>query len=1314
MAAAVRRSARHAAPAVSEDAVSARSDDDAENLRDASNAAARDDSPATAPDPAPPRKSILKSSAPRGPADLGEPHAHEEDAFDGLFGALLEKTVSVSVVVADWRARHASDQTRAMAELYTLVARAGGCATTIRGDDLDASSADDIQSAVLAEMTAGNLYAEDPMSPGSGSGASKAKFRAFKANYLEFWDKLLRDSSDADDLFDAREEEEGAAERKKRGRGGDESPGAASSSLFDALSDLVALFSSVRARSVRVAATEAGLQLVTSLVRVARAKADARDLAQRQLDAESRKSRPNASMTRRLRESLAVTQAKIHASETMIKGSFGKIFTHRFRDVDPAIRISCMRSIGRWMLEHPLFFLSDYYLKYLGWSLNDKDALVRLAVLEALRELYGASSENLALMDTFNARFTTRVREMIDDVDPRCAAAATRALATLHAAGVLPREHVEPVLALLLDADASIRAAAAEVVPLLIEPDDAEEGDEEDEETAADEIGTSALRRPKKTRRGEKKRGSNSRGDDGTRADPRATLLALVDVIWKLGGTRARVAAAVDALWDVYSDVFTDWTLIFDALLADEEGGEAKKATARRQKQKRNPPKKAAAANERERDDAGLSAPRAALLANVLSCAARKARGDHLLRPEGHAAGVSRPLTKAQRDRGERQREAFTQAATRLLPTALARWRADEAVAAPLAETAAHLKLEHYALKRQEPEFEKLADALAELFRAHATRRVADACAAAFLHAVEEGNAGVRAFARDAADACFEKTVERARETIASAKDAKREEDDEKGAAANARALVELARLNALLSVLPPPAEKKTTETERARSRALSGSSVFDDLVSVVVAAANGASPLDPEPTALAVRAASLLIAQDMHDVVDRPADAAELATGKLDAVADAHVATRDAFVASVVTLAAVATEEEEEPEEETADPENDDAAKVLRKRSRVLPKAAVAAFADLTLWYQYPAALARAAELELAEAREQTAASSGDASRSRLDELERRGARLVALASKLDLVPDEASFRVVWDACNHLLDVPEGNVLDDDTVAEEDLTGDDEAAKLAYALAALDASVTRHGFVAAELLANRGHSGRWTDVAIAALMNDLRRLGPRATGDAVTTSLASAFEEVRAGDPDDAFALEEAFRELAGRLAGMFQAGSARDRVVARAIVEEGLAFAFPPDAAILSAEARSERMPFLTLGLAPFVSKLAATDARALVEPLRKVAVEVDPEDARFAPLAEFGAKMAARARGAVPSGAAAEGAKRGREEQRRRGGGDAGGARGGAGGGGGGGGGEREEEEEGAATMAEAEEEGEGAYAEDAETFGGRRRR
>jgi cohesin complex subunit SA-1/2 len=65
----------------------------------------------------------------------------------------------------------------------------------------------------------------------------------------------------------------------------------------------------------------------------------------------------------------------------MIKDAFNKIFTHRFRDIDPAIRATCMHSIGCWMRDHPLLFLSDFYLKYLGWSLNDKDPRVRLTVL---------------------------------------------------------------------------------------------------------------------------------------------------------------------------------------------------------------------------------------------------------------------------------------------------------------------------------------------------------------------------------------------------------------------------------------------------------------------------------------------------------------------------------------------------------------------------------------------------------------------------------------------------------------------------------------------------------------------------------------------------------------------------------------------------------------------------------------------------------------------------------------------------------------------------------------------------------------------
>lgn len=45
---------------------------------------------------------------------------------------------------------------------------------------------------------------------------------------------------------------------------------------------------------------------------------------------------------------------------------------HRYRDVEPDIRKACIQSLGVWILSYPSLFLQDLYLKYLGWTLNDK------------------------------------------------------------------------------------------------------------------------------------------------------------------------------------------------------------------------------------------------------------------------------------------------------------------------------------------------------------------------------------------------------------------------------------------------------------------------------------------------------------------------------------------------------------------------------------------------------------------------------------------------------------------------------------------------------------------------------------------------------------------------------------------------------------------------------------------------------------------------------------------------------------------------------------------------------------------------------
>ena len=682
---------------------------------------------ADAADPSAPsaHKSILKKTPSARAPTPSEEH-EDEDHFDALFGALLPADATVALVVADWRAKHAADPEGALAELYTLIARvrlafaprfpadtprapraprarrlkstpspfffliltrgrfvpsrdapqAGGCAITLGKDELDASTGDEIGARVVSEMVAGNVYADDPLDDSGTRGSRKETFKHFKKHYAEFWDTLLRDSSETEELFVFGDENAEAGAKKNDGNDAGDASGArktkrgdtkktrddlgstananggASATLFDAVSDAVALFSGSRARTVRVAATSAGLTLVSSLVAIAKAKAETRDTKQRQLDAESRKKRPNAAMTRALAEALSETQARIRGAERMIADAFTKIFTHRFRDVDAHVRAQCMQSIGAWMRAHPLFFLSDVYLKYLGWSLSDKDPRVRRAVLAALRALYAASAENLALMDTFNARFQPRIAEMLHDVDASVAVEAIGTLAALHAAGVAPREEMQPVAALLLDGDARVRAAAARVVPALLAGDAAEGEGEEDEGIATEKSRS-------------KKKSASAANDDGD-AKTRETLMSLVALVRRLGGSRARTAGAVDALWDEYGDAMSEWGVILDAFLREEptavSSGAGGKKSARGKKARASETKTpdedaggldaenlAATATATARDP--MDADAAAGLANLLACAARRACGERLVQPGGRAAAVHQGAARVARAR---------------------------------------------------------------------------------------------------------------------------------------------------------------------------------------------------------------------------------------------------------------------------------------------------------------------------------------------------------------------------------------------------------------------------------------------------------------------------------------------------------------------------------------------------------------------------------------------------------------------------------------------------------------------------------------
>jgi hypothetical protein len=135
---------------------------------------------------------------------------------------------------------------------------------------------------------------------------------------------------------------------------------------------------STQPRVFRIVASLVGLQLVTSLVAVAKSLGQSRETAQRQLNAEKKK-RKEGPRIESLNKSLSEKHEKITMVEEMMRKMFTGLFMHRYRDVDPEIRQACISAMGSWIVSYPSLFLQDLYLKYIGWTLNDKVFLATIS-----------------------------------------------------------------------------------------------------------------------------------------------------------------------------------------------------------------------------------------------------------------------------------------------------------------------------------------------------------------------------------------------------------------------------------------------------------------------------------------------------------------------------------------------------------------------------------------------------------------------------------------------------------------------------------------------------------------------------------------------------------------------------------------------------------------------------------------------------------------------------------------------------------------------------------------------------------------------
>ncbi|CAM6081880.1 unnamed protein product [Calypogeia fissa] len=347
---------------------------------------------------------------------------------EDLIEIIKQKGKAVQHAASSWVEHYETNADEALRELLTTLFQA--CGVNKSGlDELDWNDID-VDDAVQALVgQAKDIGLEDYLA------SKQREVRNFQSNLLTFWDSVIRECQDGP-LFDQR--------------------------LMEKIMDYVIALSCTPPRIFRRVATLVGCQLVTSLVGVGQRLGESRETAQRQLNAEKKK-RKDGPRVESLNKTLSETHEKITTVEEMMRKLFTGLFMHRYRDVDSEIRMGCISSIGSWILTYPSLFLQDLYLKYIGWTLNDKNPSVRRSSVLALQDLYGVD-DNIPSLGLFTERFSNRMIELADDIDVNVAVSAIGLLKQLLRHRLLEDDDMGPLYEFLIDESPQIRHAVGDLV----------------------------------------------------------------------------------------------------------------------------------------------------------------------------------------------------------------------------------------------------------------------------------------------------------------------------------------------------------------------------------------------------------------------------------------------------------------------------------------------------------------------------------------------------------------------------------------------------------------------------------------------------------------------------------------------------------------------------------------------------------------------------------------------------------------------------------------------------------------------------------
>ncbi|XP_011912604.1 PREDICTED: cohesin subunit SA-3 isoform X3 [Cercocebus atys] len=353
-----------------------------------------------------------------------------EPPANDLFSAVKAAKSDMQSLVDEWLDSYKQDQDAGFLELVNFFIRSCGCKGTVTPEMFKKMS----NSEIIQHLT--EQFNEDSGDyPLTAPGPSWKKFQGSFCEFVrtlvcQCQYSLLYDGFPMDNLI----------------------------SLLTGLSDS-------QVRAFRHTSTLAAMKLMTSLVRVALQLSLHQDNNQRQYEAERNKG-PGQRAPERL-ESLLEKRKELQEHQEEIEGMmnalFRGVFVHRYRDVLPEIRAICIEEIGCWMQSYSTSFLTDSYLKYIGWTLHDKHREVRLKCLKALKGLYG-NRDLTARLELFTSRFKDRMVSMVMDKEYDVAVEAVRLLILIlkNMEGVLTDADCESIYPIVYASHRGLASAAGE------------------------------------------------------------------------------------------------------------------------------------------------------------------------------------------------------------------------------------------------------------------------------------------------------------------------------------------------------------------------------------------------------------------------------------------------------------------------------------------------------------------------------------------------------------------------------------------------------------------------------------------------------------------------------------------------------------------------------------------------------------------------------------------------------------------------------------------------------------------------------------